>query len=284
LPTAEKIAEDFGVKAQTFEGALENPEVAGVVIATPAELHAKLSIAAFAAGKHVYVEKPLALSLADGYAMKSAAETAGRSLMVGHLLQYHPAFEALLAEVRRGTLGDLRYGYSNRLSLGRFRVEENALWSFAPHDISMLLALFGDEEPETVSLSGGSFLTSGIEDETRLDLKYKDGRHAHVFCSWLHPFKEQRLVVVGTKAMAVFEDHVSGPKKLQLYKISVDTSGSVPIACRGEVEPIPYGASEPLKQECEHFLACISGDMRARTDAAEALRVLSVLTKAKHVM
>jgi predicted dehydrogenase len=166
------------------------------------------------------------------------------------------------------------------LSLGRFRVEENALWSFAPHDISMLLALFGGESPLTVTMTGGSYLTEGIEDEVRLDMQFSDGRHAHVFSSWLHPFKEQRLVVIGTEAMAVFEDHLQGAQKLRLYNTNVDTSGPVPVGHKGEEEPIPYDSSEPLKNECQHFLDAILGKCAVRTDADEALRVLKVLTSA----
>jgi predicted dehydrogenase len=174
----------------------------------------------------------------------------------------------------------VRYAYSNRLSLGRFRVEENALWSFAPHDVSMLLALFGDTAPDEARWSGGAYLTPGIEDECRLDMAWKDGRRAHVFASWLHPFKEQRLVVVGETGMAVFEDSLSGPDKLRLWRHALDTSGAVPAATKAEPEHIPFGNDEPLRRECKHFLDCIADNTRPRTDAAEALRVLSVLTGA----
>jgi predicted dehydrogenase len=279
-PTLERVSSEFSVPGLSFEDAISSSVIDAVVIASPAELHAPLAIKAFQAGKHVYVEKPLALSMDDGLAIKSASLKAGKVLMVGHLLQYHPAFIALLDLVKSGRLGEIRYAYSNRLSLGRFRIEENALWSFAPHDISMLLAIFGGEIPQSVNMSGGSYLTDGIEDEVRLDMHFADGRHAHVFSSWLHPFKEQRLVVIGTEAMAVFEDHLQGAQKLRLYNTKIDTSGAVPVGHKGEEETIPFEASEPLKNECQHFLDAIMGKCAVRTDADEALRVLKVLTSA----
>ncbi len=276
---ARREADKYKARALTLEAALADPEIAGVAVAAPAELHADIALKAFAAGKHVFVEKPIALSIADAEKMRTAADKAGRSLMIGHLLQYHPAFETLLGLVRKGELGKLRYAYSNRLSLGKFRVEENALWSFAPHDVSMLLALFG-EEPVSVKGTGGAYITPGVEDEFRLDMTFKDGRHAHVFASWLHPFKEHRLVVIGEKAMAVFEDSLSGPDKLRLYRHIVETSGRTPEPRKAEAEPIPYPSSEPLRNECEHFLACCAGKTRPRTDAAEAIGVLRVLMAA----
>jgi UDP-2-acetamido-3-amino-2,3-dideoxy-glucuronate N-acetyltransferase len=276
---AQREADTYKVKALTLEAALADPEIVGIAVAAPAGLHAEIALKAFAAGKHVFVEKPIALSIADAESMKAAAERAGRALMVGHLLQYHPAFETLLGLVHSGALGKLRYAYSNRLSLGKFRVEENALWSFAPHDVSMLLALFG-EEPISVKGAGGAFVTPGIEDEYRLDMTFADGRRAHVFASWLHPFKEHRLVVVGEKAMAVFEDSLAGSDKLRLYRHKVETSGRTPEPKKADAEPIPYPVSEPLRNECEHFLACCAGKNPPRTDANEAIAVLRVLMAA----
>jgi UDP-2-acetamido-3-amino-2,3-dideoxy-glucuronate N-acetyltransferase len=277
--TAAREAAKNKTVVRTVDEVLADPEIVGVSIAAPAELHAELAIKAFAAGKHVFVEKPIALTLEDAEKMRAAAEKADRALMVGHLLQYHPAFETLLGLVRKGELGKLRYAYSNRLSLGKFRIEENTLWSFAPHDVSMLLAVFG-EEPVAVTGAGGAYVTPGIEDEYRLDMTFKGGQRAHVFASWLHPFKEHRLVVVGEKAMAVFEDSLSGPDKLRLYRHIVETSGRTPEPKKVEAEQIAYPASEPLKNECEHFLACCKGKTRPRTDATEAIGVLKVLRAA----
>lgn len=280
--TAERVAQQFSVEALGFEQAIAHPEIKGVAIAAPAELHAKLVIEALGAGKHVFVEKPLALNERDGLAMKAAAEQAGKTLMVGHLLQYHPAFTTLLKMARDGELGDIRYAYSNRLSLGKFRVEENALWSFAPHDLSMLLALF-DEEPVDVVGSGGAYVTPGIDDFNRVDLTFSGGRKAHAFASWLHPFKEHRLVVVGSKAMAVFEDSIAGPDKLRLFRHEIDTTGREPVGKKAEAEAVPYPTgkeNEPLRLECAHFIDCVELNTAPRTGADEALRVLRTMIRA----
>lgn len=276
---AADMSAKYGAPARSYEEVLADPGIAGVVIAAPAELHAELALKAFDAGKHVYVEKPIALSVADGETMKDAAIKAGRQLMVGHLLRYHPAFEALLEFVQGGGIGEVRYAYSNRLSLGKFRVEENVLWSFAPHDVSMLLALMG-ERPSAVRISGGAYVTPGIEDESRIDMDFASGRRAHVFTSWAHPFKEQRLVVVGSTGAAAFEDSLSGADKLRVWRHSIDTSGREPIPVKAEPEHLPFGNGEPLRQECAHFISCCATNTTPRTDADEALAVLSVMTGA----
>ncbi len=275
--TAAREAQKYGVSAVTFEDVLLRPEIGGLAIAAPAELHADLALRAFAAGKHVYVEKPMALTVVDGERMAKAADAAKRVLMVGHLLQYHPAFVTLLKLVRDGGLGAIRSAYSHRLSLGKTRIEENVLWSFAPHDVSMLLALFG-EEPESVSGGGGAFLTPGIEDEYRLDMTFPGGGRGHIFASWLHPFKEHRLVVIGETGMAVFEDSATGADKLCLYRHRIDMTKSPPEPTKMEAEALPYPADEPLRTECAHFLDCMATGATPRTDAREGLRVLKVLT------
>lgn len=274
--TSAAKAAEHDVLALTFEQALGDQNVLGVVIATPAETHCELAIAAFAAGKHVFVEKPIALSVADGEAMQAAAIRANRQLMVGHLLQFHPTFVKLLEMVRSGELGNIRYAYSNRLSLGKFRTEENVLWSFAAHDLSALLAIF-DEEPLSTSVSGTAWMTPGIEDENRIDLEFSGGRRAHVFVSWLHPFKEQRMVIVGDKAMVVFEDTLAGEDKLKIYRhqIKLTENGPVPIAAPWE--SVSYPNLEPLRQECLHFIETCASNTPPLTDANEALRVLRVL-------
>ncbi len=271
------MSTQFSVRAMSFEEVLADPSIAGVVIAAPAEFHASLALQAFDAQKHVYVEKPIALSLEEGNRMQSASLAAQKVLMVGHLLRYHPAFEALLNLVRTGGLGEVRYAYSNRLSLGKFRKEENVLWSFAPHDVSMLLALIG-EIPNKVAISGGAFVTANVEDEARIDISFPSGKRAHVFVSWLHPFKEQKLVVVGSEAMAVFEDSAVGSEKLKLYRHKVDTSGREPLPIKAEAEQLHFDAGEPLKRECQHFLECCATGQTPRTDGVEALQVLAVLT------
>lgn len=273
---AQNLSKTYNVKSLSFEEVLADSEIDALVVAAPAEMHAQIAIKGFEAGKHVYVEKPIALSVEDAEAVKLAGEKAGKALMVGHLLQYHPAFEKLLSMVRAGELGKLNYAYSNRLSLGKFRVEENVLWSFAPHDVSMLLALFG-EEPTKVSTTGGAFVTPGIEDECRMNMEFPSGGRAHVFASWLHPFKEQKLVVVGDKAMAVFEDSAVGQDKLRLYRHSIDTSGYAPVPTKADAEFVEFENGEPLKRECQHFLDACAGKIAVRTDGKEAIAVLKVL-------
>jgi len=277
---AESEAAAHGAAARSWDEVLADPAITAVSLATPAELHFDQAMAALKAGKDVLVEKPIALTAADGEALKAAAEASGRVLMVGHLLQYHPAFEALLALVEAGRLGALRYAHSNRLSMGKFRLEENVLWSFAPHDVSMLLALFG-AAPVEVRATGGAFATAGIEDEVQVDMIFPGGGHGHVFASWLHPFKEHRLVVVGETASAVLDDTQPWERKLVLYPYALKTGAGAPEAIKGEPEAISVPQDEPLKRECAHFLAACRDRSTPRTDAAEALRVLRVLSQAQ---
>lgn len=273
-------AAKFGVVAATFAEVLEDPEIDAVVIAAPAIDHDALALAAIAAGKDVFVEKPLALTVVDARKVVDAAAEAGRVLMVGHLLQYHPAFLVLRDLVADGSLGDLRYLYSNRLNLGRIRREENSLWSFAPHDISMLLALVG-EDPTEVSATGGNYLQPDIADVTTTHLTFAGGQQAHVFVSWLHPFKEQRLVVVGSDAMAVFDDTKAWAEKLVVFEHGVAWDGDVPTAQRAEPRPVDVPEQEPLRMECQHFLDCVTTRATPRTDGEEGLRVLAVLAAAQ---
>ena len=262
--------------AETADAVLADPAIEAVMIATPAATHGALVKQALAAGKHVFVEKPLCLDVEEARALKAEAARRGRILMVGHLLHYHPAFIALRDAVKSGALGALRYIYSHRLSLGRIRREENALWSFAPHDISMILALVG-AMPGRVSAEGAHFLSHGVADTTLSHMTFPGGEQAHVFVSWLHPFKDQRLVVVGEKGMAVFNDVAAGPEKLLRYGHVAGWSGDIPIVTKAEAEPIPYGKEEPLRRECEAFLAAVRGGPVPLSDAAEGIRVLAVL-------
>lgn len=274
--TARLQAKANGVEAMTLEEALANPSIKSVAIAAPAQLHKKLALQAIEAGKHIYVEKPLALSEQDGKIICNAALAKNVILMVGHLLQYHPVFVTLREMVQSGTLGKLRYAYSHRLSMGKFRLEEDAFWSLAPHDISMLLALF-DEEPIRVSGGGLDFITEGVADEARIDMVFPSGGRAHIFTSWLHPFKEQRLIVVGEKSMAVFDDTKIWEEKLAIYDHHVNIDAVVPEPIKAEVRYIEVKKDEPLKSECQHFLDCVKNGDTPLTDGREALRVLRVL-------
>lgn len=280
---AQAHADTYGVASATFDEVLADPTIDAVVVAAPAADHARLAEAALGAGKHTFVEKPLALKVQDAERVVAAAHAADRVLMVGHLLQYHPAFLALSDLVASGELGDLRYLYSNRLNLGQFRQEENALWSFAPHDLSMILSLVG-EEPSDVWATGAVFLSSEVADVTTTHLTFASGPRAHVFVSWLHPFKEQRLVVVGSEAMAVFDDRNEWDDKLVVFRHSVDWTDGRPKPIRAESEPVALQVSEPLRDECQHFLDCIASGATPRTDGAEGLRVLRVLARAQEAL
>jgi UDP-2-acetamido-3-amino-2,3-dideoxy-glucuronate N-acetyltransferase len=256
--------------------ALESREFDAVAIATPATTHGALVDRALDAGKHVFVEKPLCLDPTEAMGLNAKAERLGLTLMIGHLLLYHPAFRALHGAVREGRLGRLFYMYSNRLSLGKIRREENALWSFAPHDVSMLLQLAG-ALPETVATSGGHFLSPEVADSTVAYMTFPGNVHGHIFVSWLHPFKDHKLVVVGENGMMVFDDTLAGERKLAFYRHEVDNRGDIPTAAKAEPEPIPYAADEPLKLECQAFLDAVAGRAAPPSDGAEGVRVLRVL-------
>ncbi len=281
---AEALAARHCSRVEELEGVLADKAIAGVAIAAPAVLHANLARRALDAGKHVFVEKPLALKVDEAEALCSLADKCDRRLMVGHLLQYHPAFIKLREMVRDGALGRLQYIYSNRLNLGKVRREEDILWSFAPHDISMILSLVG-QEPSEVTATGGYYLHKAIADVTTTHLTFPDGEHAHVFVCWLHPFKEQKLVVVGERAMAVFDDGEGWERKLLIYPHRIEwrqlgVGGAIPVPQRAEANPVAIEAGEPLKLECRHFLDCIESGKRPLTDGREGVRVLRVLSRA----
>ena len=248
----------------------------GVVIATPAETHFPIAREALLANKHVYVEKPLVLDEEEAVELIRLAKERDRILMVGHLLQYHPIFLKLKKLCLNGELGRINYIYSNRLNLGKIRREENILWSFAPHDISMILAL-ADDEPESVIATGGYFLHQKIADVTTTHLEFKSGMQAQILVSWLHPFKEQKLVVVGDRKMAVFNDTKPWADKLWLYPHEIKWDHNLPVPAKADPEKVVVPQQEPLRQECEHFLTCITSGEQPITDGNEGLRVLRVL-------
>lgn len=262
--------------AGTPDTILDDASINAVMIATPAVTHGELVARALDAGKHVFVEKPLCLDVEEAAALGRRADEQGQVLMVGHLLLYHPAFQALAGIAHSGSLGRLRYLYSTRASLGKIRREENALWSFAPHDISMILALVG-RLPRRIVANGGSYVSADVADTTLSHMDFGDGLQAHVFVSWLHPYKDQRLVVVGEDGMAVFNDVLPGAEKLQLYRHIAEWDGDVPIVTKAEAEPIPYGEGEPLKVECQAFLDAVASGASPPSNAAEGVRVLRVL-------
>ena len=265
-----------------YKEVLKDQAIRAVAIATPAETHGALVREALLAGKHVLVEKPLCLSCDEGRSLVSLARERQRILMVGHLLWYHPAVLKLKELIDSGELGRLQYVYSNRLNLGKIRREENILWSFAPHDLSVILGLLG-EMPESVSAQGGNYLHKQIADITVTMLSFASGIKAHVFVSWLHPYKEQKLIVVGDRKMAVFDD-LEKKDKLLLYPHSIVWKHQVPVPNRAEAQPVEVPAEEPLRAECVHFLECIRYGRQPRTDGEEGLRVLTVLQRCQEAL
>jgi len=260
---------------ESIEPALADPGAVAVAIATPAPTHHAIARVALRAGKDVFVEKPLALAVEEASELIDLARAGGRVLMVGHLLRYHPAVHRLKGLIGEGTLGKLYFVYSNRLNLGQFRTEENILWSFAPHDISVMLYLL-DEMPVEVSATGSACLTSGVPDLTLTDLRFASGVRGHVFVSWLNPYKEQRLVVVGELGMAVFDD-AAATDKLVLYDRAVTWRERHPVPNASPGRPVDFPSEEPLRAELRHFLECVATRRTPNTDGEEGLRVLRVL-------
>ncbi|NIM18010.1 MAG: Gfo/Idh/MocA family oxidoreductase [Candidatus Aminicenantes bacterium] len=259
---------------------LKNPEVKAVVIAAPAALHFELTREYLLAGKDVLVEKPLALTTGEGSQLVEIARSKNRILMVGHILQYHPAVIKLKELIDAGELGDICYIYSNRLNIGKLRAEENVLWSFAPHDISLILMLLNGQEPVHVDAHGGAYVKSDIYDTTLTILDFKNGIKSHIFVNWLHPFKEQKLVVVGKDKMAVFDD-VNG-EKLLIYPHKIDfIAGDIPVARKAQSYPIRFEMKEPLREELLHFIDCLENRETPKTDGEEGLKVLKVLERAE---
>jgi UDP-2-acetamido-3-amino-2,3-dideoxy-glucuronate N-acetyltransferase len=274
--TLERLKKEYpDIKfTQSKDDLLNDGDIYGVVIASPAALHYGLAKEALEKGKHVFVEKPLALNIREGEALVKLAGKKKKTLMVGHILQYHNAVIKLKELVDGGELGKIRYIYSNRLNIGKIRTEENILWSFAPHDISVILMLLG-ETPESLFTTGGVYLQHNVADVTMTNMSFSDGVRAHIFVSWLHPFKEQKLVVVGDRKMAVFDDMTD--EKLFLYPHKVEWKNSVPVASKAEREAVPFEMVEPLRAECRHFVDCIENNATPVTDGEEGLRVLRIL-------
>ncbi len=261
---------------QELRAALET-DARGVVISTPAETHSELVREALAAGKDVFVEKPLALRAEEGAELVELAQNRGCILMVGHVLEYHPAIVRLNELVRTGELGKVQYIYSNRLSLGKVRREENILWSFAPHDVAIILRLMGSM-PLQVAATGGAYVQPNIADVTVTNLLFDNGVRAHIHVSWLHPFKEQRLVVIGSRKMASFDDVA---KQLVLYDQRVEVEKGQPVPIKGDGEQVEFARDEPLRLECQAFLQAVATRVPPLTDGRSGQRVLQVLGAAQ---
>ena len=257
---------------------LADEQLDAIVLATPVPTHAELAIAVAGAGKHCFVEKPLATTAADAERAVAAAVDAGKILMVGHLLEYHPAVARLKELADSDELGGLYYIYGNRLNLGKLRADENALWSLGAHDVSVVLHLI-DEDPVECTAHGRSYVREGVEDVVFCYLRFPSGVVAHLHLSWLDPHKERRLTVVGSRRMATFDDmRLEG--KLTVYDKGFDEdarSWGEYVARSGESFAPRIANVEPLRVECEHFVGCIENGRQARSDGASGLRVVRVL-------
>jgi len=249
-----------------------------VIIATPAETHFEIAKKCMLAGKNVLVEKPITLVPEEAEELLNLSLSLNLKLMVGHVLLFHPAVLRIKDGIEKNEIGKLQYIYSNRLNLGAIRSEENALWSFAPHDISVIQYLVGDN-PTDVQANGGAYVQNGIEDTTMTFLSYPNNVKAHIFVSWLHPFKEQRMVIIGDKGMYVFEDSLK-TEKLKFYKKGFKEVDGVIEKFDADYEVINFEETMPLAEEQKHFYESILNNTTPRTDGKHALEVLEILDKA----
>jgi predicted dehydrogenase len=263
----------------SVEDLLNDSELDAVAVATDVPSHPELALRTLEVGKHCFVEKPMAQSVAEAERVLAAADASGRTLMVGHLLEYHPGVEKLKEIADSGGLGDIHYIYSNRLNLGKLRADENALWSLGAHDVSVVLRLAGDEEPSEIQAMGESYMRPGIEDVVFCYLRFPSGLAAHLHLSWLDPHKDRRFTVVGSKRMATFDD-MEIERKVTVYDKGFDqdfASYGEYIARSGDIWSPRISNEEPLHIECRHFVDCVREGKRPRSDGASGLRVVRVL-------
>ena len=258
---------------------LSDDSIKAVIVSTPAETHFEITKELLNSGKNVLVEKPITLKSEEAVILNDIAFGNNLVLMVGHLLLFHPAILKIKELLNEGKLGNLQYIYSNRLNLGTVRSEENILWSFAPHDISVI-QFFTEDIPEDVYATGAIFLQKNIQDTTLTILKFKKNIHAHIYVSWLHPFKEQRLVVIGDKSMVVFEDSLK-ENKLKFYPKGIDIVNGVPVKREFDFINIEFNPQSPLELEQLHFAECIEKGTVPRTDGKNAIEVLETLERAQ---
>ncbi len=267
---------------------ISDPDIDAVIIATPPASHFELASKAMEAGKDVFVEKPLVLNMENGRKLLTMALDNNRILMVGHIMEYHPATLKLKEYIESEKLGRIYYLYSSRVNLGKVRDIENSLWSFAPHDISLIMYLLGDA-PIKVTATGASYLQDKIEDVSFMTIHFNDGVMAHIHVSWLDPHKERKLTIVGSKMMAVFDDTQSS-EKIRLYDKGVEmkrdyaTYGEYMSLRAGDIVIPRVNSKEPLQAECDHFIQSVKNRTQPRSDGYDGLMVLSVLTAAQESM
>jgi predicted dehydrogenase len=285
-PSAVDKAKDIAPLARLVgdpQEIFKDPNIDAVIIATPVPTHAALAKAALLADKHTFVEKPFVLTPEDGEPIVREAAERKRALMVGHVLRYHPYFRLLRDKVRAGELGRVHYVYAQRVNLGVVRTDENAFWSLAAHDLSMMCALM-DDEPIEITATGQAFLRPGVEDVVFATVRFAQGTIGHIHVSWLDPQKRRQLTVVGSKKMAVFDD-MEPAEKLRIYDKGIKAEGSVSfdqfLTLRDGDVHIPYlRMVEPLQAEQQHFVDCIRDNKTPETDGVDAMRVLRCLVGA----
>ena len=250
----------------------------GFIIATPAKLILKLQKKSLNLGRNSLIEKPLTLSIEEAEELVYLTEENNVNVMVGHVLLFHPAIIKIKKMIENGDIGNLQYIYSNRLNLGKVRTEENVFWSLAPHDLA-IFQYFTNSMPINIQAKGSTFLQKGIPDSTLTQLEYKNGVKGHIFVSWLHPFKEHRLVVIGSEAMISFEDSLDD-KPLKFYSKKFDINYGVPEKVDGPVELIPYEKRKPLEIELEYFLNFLMKKKPKISNIHNGLQVVRVLVEA----
>lgn len=276
---AVKQVSDKIIFPKSIDDILTDNSVNAVIVSTPAETHFQITKELLLSGKNVLVEKPITLNSDEAKILNDLAAEKNLILMVGHLLLFHPAILKIKEFLDDGKLGNLQYIYSNRLNLGTIRTEENILWSFAPHDISVIQYFIGDV-PEEVRATGAIFVQENIQDTTLTYLKFSNNIHAHIHVSWLHPFKEQRLVVIGDKSMMVFEDTLQ-ENKLKFYKKGFEIVNGVPVKKDDNFESISFDSTSPLELEQKHFIDCVETKTTPRADGRNAIEVLETLERAQ---
>jgi UDP-2-acetamido-3-amino-2,3-dideoxy-glucuronate N-acetyltransferase len=279
IDIAKQFSKQYSVQNNSFSEIINNPKIKGVVLAVPAKHHAAMAIDVMKQGKHVFVEKPLAMNEAEATLMIETATENKVQLMVGHLLHYHPVFQKVKDMVRGGEIGEIDYMHSNRLSFGKVRTEEDVVWSFAPHDISMILSLT-NQEPEFITAHSTAVLQDNIADMATIHMTFKSGLKSHISVSWLHPYKEQKLVVIGKKAILVFDDTKPWNEKLSIQRYQAEINQGSPNLKKDNLEFIKIIEDEPLKNECQHFINVVENNIKPLTDEHEGLKVLKVLNAA----
>ncbi|MFQ6723076.1 MAG: Gfo/Idh/MocA family protein [Opitutales bacterium] len=277
---AENFSKLYAVPAKSWSGILSDDSIKGVVLAVPAPLHAQLCCEAIKAGKDVYVEKPLALTKAEGEIIKSVLSKSSQILLVGHLLQYHPAIEKIKELIASGTIGTLKYIRSHRFNMGKIRHEENVLWSFAPHDFSVIHSL-ANSPIDSLHAYKQCLFNDTIADRVDVTIIFESGVQAEVCVSWVHPFKEQKLVVGGENGMLVFDDTFPLQEKLKLYRHNYARNGKIIVTEKAEPEAIVLPSVEPLKSECQHFIDCMRSRQQPRTNIDEGMAVVRMLQLAQ---